>query len=443
MQKINLDFFEQVIIYKSLTDERYLSTVIEAIEPTHFKDSNIQTIYKIIKDFYNKRQAVPTITEIKSYLNTTELKDSFKNVVIKFKDIDKTFNDSELIENTERYIKERAIWQTILKTSRDITAGKIDTGFILDSFEKSCNVNLKANLGFDLFKDIDILINDLNSEVPYIKSGYEFLDKKLGGGFLKDGRAVYVLAGPTNVGKSIWLGNIAQNIANQGYTTLLITLEMSELVYAKRLASGVSKIPIANLKGESTTLKVQIQEHVKGTPNSKIIIKEFPPSTYTPSQLQSFIKSVVSAYGHVDAIVLDYINLLRGPNSESSNSYEKVKIITEQVRALSYIFECPIITATQLNRSGYDVDKPGLESISESIGLAATADFIAMITQNDEDRELNIVNLNIVKNRFGPNFGSQSFRVDYSTLLIIEDESLNSTGDFAESSKTLQILSNS
>ena len=437
MQKINLDFFEQVLIYKSLTDEKYLSTIIGCVNPLHFKDKNIKTIFTIIKDFYIKRNVPPTITEIKSYLNDTDLVNSFKAVVSKFSEIDKEINKEELIDNTERYIKERAIWHTMLEISKDVTSGKIDTGYILDKFEKSCNINLKTDIGLDLFKDINLLIDDLNRDHPVIPTGFKFLDKKLGGGFLRDGRSIYIFAGETNVGKSIFLGNFATNIANQGNTVLLITLEMGELVYAKRLASAVSKIPISELKSESLTLKTQIIDHCKDNPNSKIIIKEFPPSTISPSQLQGYIKSVQSCGVKIDAIVLDYINLLRGPGE---NSYERVKVITEQVRALSYIFNCPIITATQLNRSGYDTDTPGLESISESIGLAATADFIGIITQNDEDRELNVTRLHVAKNRFGPNHGTATLRVDYSTLTIKEDDTINNAGDMAESSKTLQML---
>jgi replicative DNA helicase len=439
MQKINLDFFEQILIYKSLTDEKYLSTVISAVNPAHFKDKNIKTIYTIIKDFYNKRNVPPTITELKTYLIDSDSREAFKTVVNKFSEMDKSFNNDELIENTERYIKERSIWHTMLDISKDVSNGKIDTGFILDKFEKSCNVNLKTNIGLDLFKDINILIDDLNTEQPVIPTGYKFLDRKLGGGWLKNGRAIYIFAGETNVGKSIFLGNFATNIANNGKTVLLITLEMSELVYAKRLASSVSKIPISELKVESQTLKTQILEHTKDNPTSKLVIKEFPPSTITPSQLQGYLKNIQSTGVHIDAIVLDYINLLKGPTGD--NSYERVKIVTEQVRALSYIFNCPIITATQLNRSGYDTDKPGLESISESIGLAATADFIGIITQSDEDRELNITRMNIAKNRFGPNYGTTTLRIDYKTLTIYEDDSLESGGDLSDNARALQILS--
>lgn len=437
--KLNLDEYENIIVYKSLTDDKYLANIISHINPAYFKDKHIKYIFEIVKNFYIKRNTVPTLTELKTYINSEEIKEAFKVVLRNFSNIDKNFNEQELIENTERYLKERAIYHTMLDIAEDVGNGKIDTGFILDKFEKSCNINLKTDVGLDLFKDIDKVIEDLNEVQPVIPSGWAWLDEKLDGGFLQNGRAIYIFAGETNVGKSIFLGNIASNIAQQGKTVLLISLEMSELIYARRLSSNLTKIPVRDLKSETNTLKQQIEEIGTDNPNSKILIKEFPPSTITPHQLKAFITSINSNNIKIDAIVLDYINLVK--STTGNNSYERIKDATEQVRALSYVFNCPIITATQLNRSGYDVNNPGLETIGESIGLAATADVIISIFQDDEDRELGVIKIGLMKNRFGPNFGTNTMKIDYNTLTISEDSSLNDDETiFSDASKTLASL---
>jgi replicative DNA helicase len=103
-----------------------------------------------------------------------------------------------------------------------------------------------------------------------------------------------------------------------------------------------------------------------------------------------------------------------------NNSYERVKYATEQVRALSYTHNCPIITATQLNRSGYDTQDPGLDTIGESMGLAMTADAIFSIYQNEEDRGLDQIRLGVMKNRFGPNYGVTELSIHYPTLTITD-----------------------
>lgn len=438
--KLNLDEYENVIVYKSLTDERYLTSIIDIIKPEYFKDKNIKAIFNIIKGFYVKNNSVPTVTELKTYINTDDVKEAFKVVLRNFSNIDKNFNEEELVSNTERYIKERAIYTTMLEVAEDVSSGKIDTSFILDKFEKSCNVNLKSDVGLDLFNNFDAVVQDLNTEQPTISSRWKWLDEKIDGGFMQNGRALYVFAGETNVGKSIFLGNIASNIASQGKTVLIISLEMSELVYAKRLSSNITKIPMRSLRDESMTLKQQMEEIAKNTPESRILIKEFPPSTVTVHQMQSFIKNIQSKNIHIDAIVVDYINLVK--STLGNNSYERIKYATESLRALSYTFSCPIITATQLNRSGYNVNNPGLDTIGESMGLAATADVIISIFQDEEDKELGIVKMAMMKNRFGAKFGTTSMRMDYNTLTVSEDETLANQGDQSSITNTLAMLSN-
>ena len=235
--RLNLDYYEQVIVYKSLTNESYLTQIIDHIKPDYFNDKNIKTVFSLIKSFYVKRQSIPTVTELKSYLINDELKDSFKSVVKNFSNIDKNFNDEELTSNTERFLKERAIYNTMLSVAEDVSKGEVNTSFILDSFEKSCNVNLKEEIGLDLFENIDKVVDDLNVDQPTISSGWKWLDDKIDGGFLENGRSLYVFAGESNVGKSIFLGNIACNIAAKGKTVLVISLEMSEMIYARRLLS--------------------------------------------------------------------------------------------------------------------------------------------------------------------------------------------------------------
>ena len=442
VDRLNLDFYEQVVIYKSLLDEQFLGLVIDHMKPEYFNDKNIRKVFSIIKNFYVKNHALPSVTEIKSYLINDDLKESFKNVVKNFANIDKDFNNKELLSSTERFIKERSIYNTMLSVAEDVSSGKVDTSYILDAFEKSCNVDLKSEIGIDLLKDIDLVIEDLRRDEPTISTTWNWLDDKLDGGFLENGRSLYVFAGETNVGKSIFLGNIATNIANQGKTVLLVSLEMSEMMYARRLSSNIAKIPMRDLRMDSVSLKTQIEEHSKENPDSKIIIKEFPPSTITPQNLQGYIRELTNKGIKIDAIVLDYLNLLK--SSDGNNSYEKIKIVTEDIRALSYVFECPIISATQLNRSGYDEENPGLDTISESIGMAATADCIFSIYQDDEDKELGVVKMGMMKNRFGANFGTTAMRIDYNTLTSTEDDNLNNEheGDLGNLSETLGMLSN-
>ena len=435
MGKLNLDYFEQILMYNSLTDSGYLSTIADVVQPEFFKSKDIANIFTIIKDFNDKRNQLPTTTEIKQYLVTDEQKDSFKRLVTSFSDIDKNINKDELIENTEQFLKEKAVYHTMLQAAEDISGGDIDTSVILDKFEKSCNISLVTDLGLSVKDNIDDIIEDLTTVEDKIPSTWEWLDDSLDGGFIKQGKSLYVFAGETNIGKSIFLGNVASNIAAQGKNVLLVTLEMSELLYARRICTHVSKIPMKEMAVNGASLRAAMTEG-----EGNVYIKEFPPSTITPNTIKAFAKKFTDQGIHLDAIVIDYLNLIHSPIG--NNSYERIKNVTEQVRAISYVFNCPIISATQLNRAGFDQDNPDLATISESIGLAATADVILSIFQNDEDRDLGIIRLGMMKNRYGPRGMTQPMRIDYSTLSIEQaddvddledDNTLSSLAAFASS----------
>jgi replicative DNA helicase len=98
---------------------------------------------------------------------------------------------------------------------------------------------------------------------------------------------------------------------------------------------------------------------------------------------------------------------------------------------MSYTFECPIITATQVNRTGYGntTNGPGLEAIGESYGLGATSDVIVSIWRTEEDEEDDALHIGIIKNRFGSNTGSTRVSIDYNTLTLTENNDLNINED--------------
>lgn len=422
-----------------MTDERYLASVMDHLKPALIKDTHIKLTYELIRDFYLEHTKLPTSTEVKIRCDSDEIKKAVRTVLTYLKSIDKTYVKEELYKNTEQFIKERSVYNTLMEVIDQGSTGGLEPSELLSKFESACSINLNVDVGIDYFNDIDRHVDDMLREEKYLKSGWDWVDKKLNGGFLENGRALYVFAGETNVGKSIILGNIATNLCEQNKNVLLVSLEMSEMLYSKRLSANISQVPMNEVHLSTEYLKDSIKKFKHKHSNSNLIVKEFPPSTLTPQQLTAYINKLSQTMFKPDAIVVDYINLLKGPTGY--NTYEQIKKVTEQVRAISYKFECPIITATQLNRSGYNETDPGLDTIGESYGMGATADACISIWQRDEDSELNVINMGMMKNRFGPNFGTCTFNIDYSTLTVKEQDIANDTEQLSESMNTLNILS--
>lgn len=418
--KLDYDYFEKIIAYKAITDAVYLTSIADYVRPEYFEDKNIAFYFKIVNEFYDKRNKLPTFTEIKTYLVNEPLRKGFKKLLESFKELDSLIDMDELYHNTEQFLRERAALQTMIETADAMSKGEIDPTSILNKFETCCAINLVTDCGIELYRDKDKIIDNILRVDSTLSSGWPWVDNAIGGGFRADGKAFYVFAGQANIGKSIFLGNVAANIAEQGKSVLVISLEMSEMVYAERIASNVTKIPMKDFKYNAPVLREALEDQEKKIPEGKIFIKEFPPSTITPKQIGAFIKKLKDSGEKIDAVVIDYVNLLH--TSFGSNSYERIKHICEQIRALSYIFKCPFISATQLNRGGYDTENPGMDNLSESIGLAATADVILSIFQNEEDLELGIIRLGMMKNRYGPRGMTQAMIIEYLTLTITQSD---------------------
>ena len=168
MEKLDLDFFENIILYKSLTDDTYLASIIDYIKPEYFKSKDIKNIFSVIKDFYSSRGTRPNVTEIKAHLTTDELKNSFKIAVSNIKDFDKTYNIDELTANTEAFLQQKAVYTTMLETVDDITKGKVSTAAVLEKFQTACNISLATNIGLDIFENAAAIVDNLNTEEKYI-----------------------------------------------------------------------------------------------------------------------------------------------------------------------------------------------------------------------------------------------------------------------------------
>jgi replicative DNA helicase len=402
-------------------DHSYLESIFEHIKPSFFKNENIRKVFELIISFYKEFNSVPNITELKTHIRNNQDKTALKEVILSFESIDKKYNKDALVKNTERFLKEKSVMETYRKTSVDIQSGDIDSFKILKDFEKSCSISLLDNLGFDYLESIDQHCTDLQKVFKTISTGWKWLDSKIGGGFMAEGRSLYVFFGVTNIGKSIFLGNMATNILNQNKTVVLITLEMPEQVYAKRISAQLSQIPFDGLSNNLVKLKDKLNEYKTKNNKSKLIIKEFPPKSISTLNIKNFLNKLVKKNIKPDVVIVDYINLI-SPITNGLNSYESIKQITESLRALSYDFECPIISATQATRSAVNSGELDLDKTSESMGLSHTVDAQFSIWTEEGDTDLGIIRMGIVKNRFGPRKATTILNIDYPTLTLTESE---------------------
>lgn len=433
---IDFQYFEYIVLYNALFNPSYISSIVDHNKSYFWENSDVRTVLDKIIDFYKRRNVLPNVSELKVLLSSESERKALVNALTFFKTMDKTYNQDELLANTEKFFREKSVYKGVVDIADRLSKkDKINPEEILEYFQSACTISLVDNLGFDYFNNIDQHCKDITQLQSTISTGWKWLDEKLGGGFLTEGRALYLFSGFTNVGKSIFLGNVANNVLKQNKTVVIFSLEMSETIYAKRHSSQLTQIPFGDLAKRSDDLKATILSFKDTYPNARLILKEYSPKSISVNALAAFLKKLGQKGIVPDLIVVDYLSLLKSANKDVG-LYEEGKAVTEQLRALSYMFKRPILSAVQLGRGAANTENPGVEKVSESIGVGFTVDAQFGIWATEESKSVGLIHMGVQKNRFGPNFGTTTFKIDFNTLTIseVQDTFIMDTNEIAKSS---------
>ena len=126
-----------------------------------------------------------------------------------------------------------------------------------------------------------------------------------------------------------------------------------------------------------------------------------------------------------DIIIIDYADLIKG-NSRRER-HEELEEIMESLRGLGGEYECPIFTASQINRSGADDDIITGTKIAGSFSKLMTADFVVSLSRKIEDKLAGTGRWHVIKNRFGPDGMTLPSKANMSTgvIQIYNDNSID------------------
>lgn len=423
MAKIDLDLFEKVVVQNCLKkDSVYLASIIEYLDKSLFKNSHIGNALQIIKDFYIEQNSIPTLTEIKLRATTLELKESLKEVVKIIHNMEDTvYNNDELVKNTEYFIKQRNVANLTAKiVDEKVNSKEFDLDDIQKEWEKIHSITLLDNFGLDYFEDSDRVEEYLLQKDSLISTGYIGLDDAFGGGFQKEGKAIYDIGGETNIGKSLVLANIAINVVLQNLNVVIISPEMSEMRYAKRISGMITGIAINALGENIEQYKAEIERYRKKI-TSKLIVKEVPTKGVSAKNIGAYLKKLKDQKGFIpNLICIDGHALLR-PSVNQPSKHAELQFIVQECRALSYVHCAPILTVAQLNRGSHKANNPGLDNLAGSWDQLADFDAHVNIWQTDEDREANIIRYGGKKVRDGAKGGEGFLKIDYDCLRMSED----------------------
>lgn len=451
---MELDFtnemLERVLIKKTLVDKRFLNTISPLMDSRWFEASKpLGIIGKLIIKYFNGYDSIPTTQVVKAMVSKycQIHQDVVQADVLKeLTEVARLEVDlsTEIVKsNLQRFIKEKLLYYTIHDNAVDImNHGSIDG--CIDKFENIQKLSFEeTNLGMNYFKkeDQEAHWDYINNPEARISTGFDGLDRYTHGGFYRSGKMLACIMGQAGLGKSLFLSNIAVNCLKEELGVVVISLEMSENVYATRFDAHISNSNINKLKENGPTVISKINEFYKQHPNANLFIKEYPPRSIRVSDILIYLDNLKAAGNKFDIVIIDYLNLVL-PNKSRDNMYQDILDVAEKLRALSYIYEVPVVTATQATTEGMNNENIGMEHVSESRGIAHTVDFLAGLYQMDEDRDNGVINMRLIKNRLGGYIGRViPFKLDPESL-VLKDETFTPESVVGSASESQAIIDN-
>ena len=243
-----------------------------------------------------------------------------------------------------------------------------------------------------------------------VSTGWDRMDEIIKGGLGKSELGVVIA--PTGAGKSMVLVHLAAEALKQGKTVVYYTLELKDTVVGSRFDSCLSGIPL----NELTDRKEEVLSHIEGV-DGTLIIKEYPTKSASVQNIKNHIEKLKKRGINPDIIMCDYADLLR-PVRHSNEKRHELEETYEGLRALAQIYEIPVWTASQTNRSGLNAEVITMEAISEAFNKCFVADFIFSLSRTVQDKQANKGRIFIAKNRNGPDGLVFETFVDWSDVTI-------------------------
>ena len=414
--------FENQVLKYILSDSFYFSKIYPILKQEHFEIDETRFIFKSLKQFLKEYDKHPSLKDLIIFLKNKNIPESYnlKEILIGIKNTGEV-NTEVFLKESEKWIKKKEITDVILESAELIEKNKVDEfEKIVGKIEEALKITVDNLTGTDYFETLKERYEYYHNTELSLSTGIPDFDKILGGGF--QAKRLHLFLGAQHTGKSRTLQYLAGNYISKGYNVLYVTLEMPEFEIAKGVDAYLLDTPSNDLKNLSFE-----EFHSKIPKNlGKFIIKEYPAGSFNNINLESLLQDLsLKRDFNPDIVIIDYLGIMSSSRVSigKAGSYLFFKSIAEELHGFAKKHNKVVISAVQFNRSAINATDIDESAISDSIGIAQTADTMIAILNNENLREENKVIYKLLKNRQTGFLQKLLLNVDYSKCMYWADDS--------------------
>lgn len=406
---------EKIILSTLLISRDAIETTLKKIPVDAFYFRNHQEIYKAIIFLYQKEDSVD-ILALMTFLKDQGLLEKVGGIEVLTELINQIPNliyFEEYIQLVQDKFLRRLLIQLGYKTINSSYITSIPLENIFESLEKNLFRLTNQRQSFEVLSSAELLSNvfldlkskSLNPVLPGLASGFYDLDS-ITQGFQKSD--LIIIAGRPSMGKTAICLNMAINILKlYKYPVLFFSLEMSKEQLAYRLLSNEIEITNTRLKKGQLDENdwIKLNKVIKCFSNLPLFIDDTPNLSIQDIRLKT--QRIFFEQKKVGLIIIDYLQLLESPNSDSDNRVQELSKITRSLKNIAREFKVPIIALSQLSRNVENRfnKRPILSDLKESGSIEQDADLVLMLYRdsyyNESITEDDITELIVAKHRNG------------------------------------------
>jgi replicative DNA helicase len=416
--------------------------LLDAGRPSQFDDPPQAKLFKVLQDGLGGKFVPPTLREVLSLLDTEWttaqvadlVRDSYKL------DIEKIF-EIPVTEATWTDIHEDIIRASIAELGASAAAdGKAEmlkrlesTSSALTTLESPRFLSHEPVRDFTDFGYMTNLYNELSQPdlVPRVLTGYAGVDSINKG--LYPGELAFILAS-SGCGKTMALGNMAYNMAINGYKVLYYDMECCEPIIRNRLYARITGEYTDSLDSPHAISRIMPQvAEWRYNLTGAYRYKQLEQTTTTISTFRHELETFIKNEYYPDVVVLDYGELL-SPDKSMDQRRHNEEAVFRGLWATAQRYKVVIITATQANRTKLDAmatqnnpPEMTLADIAECYAKSHCASLVLGLYETRKDIERGLIRMKILKNRKGASGRVFAMNKKFS-IALLEESTLSLDG---------------
>ena len=314
-------------------------------------------------------------------------------------------------------VREKAILRRLVDASMRINqmsyAAEGDVDVIVDRAQAEVYAVTERRSAED-YKPLSELMQPTLDEMEAIESrgaglsgvptGFADLDELTNG--LHPGQMIIVAARP-GCGKSTLALDLARSASiKNGLTSVIFSLEMSQLEITMRLLSAEASIPLSHIRGGRMSEQdwQRVSTKMGQVSEAPMYIDDSP--NLTMMEIRAKARRLKQRHD-LRLVVIDYIQLMTSGKKVESRQLE-VSEFSRQLKLLAKELDVPVVALSQLNRGPEQRTdkKPLLSDLRESGSLEQDADMVILLNRPDlydkESERAGEADFDVAKHRNGP-----------------------------------------